>query len=61
MNILYRNNINIIGSGRKAMMFVHGFGSDHSVWRHITPAFEEEFKIILIDLVGSGKSDTYIL
>ena len=39
------------------MFLVHGYGCDQNMWRFITAQFEDEFKIILIDLVGSGKSD----
>lgn len=39
------------------MVFAHGFGCDQNMWRFITPAFENDFKIVLFDYVGSGKSD----
>ena len=39
------------------MVFAHGFGCDQSMWRFITPAFEDEYRIVLFDYVGSGKSD----
>lgn len=39
------------------MLFAHGFGCDKNVWRYITPAFEDDFKIILFDFVGAGNSD----
>lgn len=39
------------------MLFAHGFGCDQHMWRYITPAFEEEYQIVLFDYVGSGKSD----
>lgn len=39
------------------MLFAHGFGCDQNMWRFITPAFEDEYQIILFDYVGSGKSD----
>jgi sigma-B regulation protein RsbQ len=39
------------------MFFVHGYGCDQNMWRFITPEFKDDYKIILIDLVGSGKSD----
>jgi sigma-B regulation protein RsbQ len=51
------NNVNVFGRGTRPMMFAHGFGCDQSMWRHITPAFENDYKIVLFDLVGSGKSD----
>ncbi|MBT1703756.1 alpha/beta hydrolase [Fulvivirgaceae bacterium PWU20] len=38
-------------------MFAHGFGVSQSIWRFITPAFEEDYKIILFDYVGCGDSD----
>jgi sigma-B regulation protein RsbQ len=55
--ILQRNNVHIIGKGKRPMMFAHGFGCDQNMWRFITPAFENDYKIILFDYVGSGKSD----
>lgn len=39
------------------MVFAHGFGCDQHMWRFVTPAFEESYKIVLFDYVGSGKSD----
>ena len=39
------------------MIFAHGFGCDQNMWRFIYPAFEDKYKIILFDYVGSGKSD----
>ena len=38
-------------------MFAHGFGCDQHMWRFITPAFESDYKIILFDYVGAGRSD----
>lgn len=55
--IIKRNNVNISGKGARPMLFVHGFGCDQNMWRFIVPAFEEEYKIVLMDYVGSGKSD----
>jgi sigma-B regulation protein RsbQ len=39
------------------MVFAHGYGCDQTMWRAITPAFEEDYRIILFDHVGSGRSD----
>lgn len=39
------------------MLFAHGFGCDQHMWRYITPAFEHDYRIVLFDYVGSGKSD----
>ncbi len=40
------------------MLFAHGYGCDQNMWRHITPAFEEDYRIILFDHIGFGNSDT---
>jgi sigma-B regulation protein RsbQ len=39
------------------MVFAHGFGCDQNMWRFITPAFEDDYRIVLFDYVGSGHSD----
>lgn len=55
--ILFRNNVNVSGSGSQAMVFAHGFGCDQNMWRFVTPAFEDDYRLILFDFVGSGRSD----
>ncbi|SFF98557.1 alpha/beta fold hydrolase [Pontibacter chinhatensis] len=57
MDVLKRNNVQVSGKGEKAMVFAHGYGCDQNMWRFITPAFEDEYKIVLFDHVGNGKSD----
>lgn len=57
MNLVKRNNINVIGNGEMTMVLAHGFGCDQSMWRHMVPAFRDEFRMVLFDLVGSGNSD----
>jgi sigma-B regulation protein RsbQ len=39
------------------MLFAHGFGCDQNMWRFLVPAFEDDYRIVLFDYVGSGKSD----
>lgn len=39
------------------MLFAHGFGCDQNMWRFVTPAFESDYRIVLFDYVGHGKSD----
>lgn len=52
-----RHNLTIMGSGEKTILFVHGFASSQQAWQWITPEFEGTHTLILVDLVGSGKSD----
>ena len=39
------------------MIFAHGFGCDQAMWRLMTPAFEDRFRVVKYDLMGSGGSD----
>lgn len=39
------------------MVFGHGFGCDQNMWRFVAPAFESEFRTVLFDQVGAGRSD----
>ncbi len=57
MDILKRNSVKVFGNGSQTLLFAHGFGCDQAMWRHITPAFEEDYKIVLFDYVGCGKSE----
>jgi sigma-B regulation protein RsbQ len=56
-NISLRNNVTVLGEGTQPILFAHGFGCDQNVWRFIRSAFETDYKIILFDYVGCGKSD----
>jgi sigma-B regulation protein RsbQ len=56
-SVLTRNNVREFGRGTQPMLFAHGFGCDQNMWRFVTPAFESDYRIILFDYVGSGKSD----
>ena len=55
--VLLRNNVIITGKGNQAILFAPGFGCDQNMWRLVAPAFEEKYRVILFDYVGSGKSD----
>lgn len=58
-SILRRNNVNVLGNfnSNQTIIFAHGFGSDQSAWRHQVAAFASDFRIVLFDHVGAGKSD----
>lgn len=56
-DVISRNNVRVSGRGTQPMLFAHGFGCDQNMWRFITPAFERDYKLVLFDYVGSGKSD----
>lgn len=59
-SILERSNVTISGAsgpGTQAIVFLHGLGGDQSMWRLIAPTFEDRYQVILLDLIGAGKSD----
>jgi sigma-B regulation protein RsbQ len=56
-DVLVRNNVRITGRGTQPLLFAHGFGCDQNMWRYVTPAFEEDYRVIAFDYVGSGRSD----
>lgn len=39
------------------MVFAHGYGCDQNMWRLVSPAFADRFRLVTYDLVGSGRSD----
>lgn len=52
-----RNNVKSWGKGSRTMLFAHGFGCDQNMWRFVAPAFEDDYRIVVFDYVGAGKSD----
>jgi len=57
MDVLVRNNVKVAGRGTQPMLFAHGFGCDQNMWRFVAPAFADDYRLVLFDYVGSGKSD----
>jgi sigma-B regulation protein RsbQ len=57
MDLQHRNNVRVLGSGPATVVLAHGFGCDQTMWRLLTPALEQRFRLVLFDHVGSGRSD----
>lgn len=55
--VLRRNNVSVSGSGGRAMLFAHGFGCDQHMWAPVAANFEQDFRVVLFDYVGHGRSD----
>ena len=51
--IYYRS----FGSGKRAMIFLSGWGCDTSLWRNQVPALVPFGRVLLVDLPGHGRSD----
>ena len=57
MKATHRNNVKMAGDGYRTSTFAHGYECDQNIWRHVFPAFPDEFKVVSFDYVGSGASD----
>ena len=53
-----RNNVRVSGNlAGRPIVFANGFGCSQEVWRAVVPYFEDDYKVIRFDHVGSGGSD----
>ncbi|MET7323681.1 alpha/beta hydrolase [Streptomyces sp. NPDC005549] len=58
MDIERRNNVTVTGNPRgRAVVLAHGFGCDQNMWRLTVPALAEDYRVVLFDYVGAGRSD----
>jgi pimeloyl-ACP methyl ester carboxylesterase len=53
----YRVHYKSLGTGRTALVFIHGWTCDLTFFREQVPAFDRKTRMILVDLPGHGKSD----
>jgi sigma-B regulation protein RsbQ len=56
LSVNEKNNVAISGAGEQVIIFAHGFGCDQNMWRFIAPEFRADYKVVLFDYTGSGKS-----
>lgn len=56
-DVLDRHNVTVRGRGSQPMLFAHGFGCDQSMWRFVAPAFEDDYRVVLMDYIGAGGTD----
>lgn len=56
---LKKNNVTVTGnlSAPVTLVFGHGFGTDQTAWAPVTEAFKDEYRLVLYDNVGAGRSD----
>jgi pimeloyl-ACP methyl ester carboxylesterase len=50
-------NSNNFGTHKQSLIFIHGSGSDHSVWSHQYAQLRKQYNIVAIDLPGHGRSE----
>ncbi len=58
MSLADRLNTTLLGPAEaRPLIFMHGFGCGQQMWRHVAPAFQSDYRVVLFDLPGSGESD----
>lgn len=58
MDVRRRNNITVTGrADGPVLLLAHGFGCDQNMWRPVIPMLAGDFRLVLFDYVGSGRSD----
>jgi sigma-B regulation protein RsbQ len=58
MDIRHRNNVTVTGAeDGPVVLLAHGFGCDQNMWRLVVPALARDYRVVLFDYVGSGRSD----
>ena len=59
-SVLERSNASvsgITGPNTPTIIFLHGLGGDQHDWRLVAPTFEDRYRVVVLDLIGAGKSD----
>ena len=47
------------GKSKKNLLLVHGLGASAERWEHVIPNFAKNYRVIVPDLPGFGKSDKF--
>ncbi len=58
LSVIGRHDVRM--SGRPdgpVVLFAHGFGCDQNMWHRVVPFFEDRFRVVSFDHMGSGRSD----
>jgi sigma-B regulation protein RsbQ len=58
MDVYAKNNVRVVGNADgPALLLAHGFGCDQNLWRLVVERLSPDFRIVLFDHVGAGRSD----
>lgn len=55
---LVKNCVTVTGKpdAARTIVFVHGLGTDQTAWADVAAAFKDDFRIVLFDNAGAGRS-----
>lgn len=56
---LIRNNVTVTGNpaAARTIVFVNGLGTDQGYWSRLTPAFADDYRLVLFDHVGTTQAN----
>ena len=49
MSVLKRNNVTVDGAQGPFMVYAHGFGCDHTMWKRVATQFSTTHRVVLFD------------
>lgn len=52
-----RNHVTVVGDGPVTLVLAHGLGCDQNVWRLVVERLAGDYRLVLLDYVGGGRSD----
>ena len=47
----------VMGQGEPALVLIHCWNGDHTLWRYNAPELAKKHKLVLVDILGHGQSD----
>lgn len=58
-NPIQKNHVTVTGNlgSAETMILAHGFGTDQTAWGSVAASFAQDYRLILYDNVGGGRSD----
>jgi sigma-B regulation protein RsbQ len=58
VDVRSRNNVVVTGrADGRTVLLAHGFGCDQNMWRLVVPRLARDFRVVVFDHVGAGRSD----
>ncbi|HWW39329.1 alpha/beta hydrolase, partial [Pedobacter sp.] len=62
LTLLEKYNVSVEGNlnAMQTIVFANGFGTDQTAWKAVKEAFEDNYRMVLFDYAGSGKTDPAI-
>lgn len=52
--VIARHNVNVLGTGERPMVLLHGYGCNQAMWRRMAPLLEDAYRVYLFDHVGTA-------